>query len=540
MIYYGNLHPGTVMIDAKPIPGTDKIVCGFSPGHGKKEHQGRVAVVSPKKGPDDKGSVEFVTKEDNFRDPYPISGDCFLVAQDNRLYVTNAKGEKVLLHQLGSDQGGFWIHEPRPIVSMRREAVIPPRVAMGGSTGRVIVADVNRGRNMGGVKRGEIRKLLVLETLAKPVNHSGTMEPTSFGGTFTLPRILGTVPVEEDGSAYIELPALRSVFFVALDEKDMSVKRMQSFTMVMPGETTSCVGCHEQRTRPPGNSERGLLAAMSREPSRIEPITDAPDVFDFPRDIQPILDKHCIKCHDYDKRSGGAIMAGDHSGIYSHSYVTLMSRDGLVSHGIDDRGNIAPRKIGSSASRLMKKIDGSHNDVKLSGIEQKFVRLWIESGAPYAGTYAALGTGMVAPPIENDVWKRRCVSCHRKPNKVQAELFYNLSRPAKSLVLLSPLAKESGGYGQCRTKDGFPVFADTEDEDYVKLHRIVQASKQQLDARKRFDMKDFRPASHYVREMKKYGILAEDLAEDAEIDVYATDQEYWQSLWYEPVVSKGH
>ena len=88
----------------------------------------------------------------------------------------------------------------------------------------------------------------MLETLPKPVNDSGKMPPMSFGGTYTLERVLGTVPVEPDGSAYLEVPALRSLFFVALDEHDNSVKRMQSFLTVMPGETTSCVGCHEQRT----------------------------------------------------------------------------------------------------------------------------------------------------------------------------------------------------------------------------------------------------------------------------------------------------
>jgi len=215
-----------------------------------------------------------------------------------------------------------------------------------------------------------------------------------------------------------------------------------------------------------------------------------------------------------------------------------MSRDGLVSHGKDADGNIAPRKIGSSASRLMKKIDGSHHDVKLSETEHKFVRLWIESGAPYAGTYAALGTGMVSPPIQNEVWKRRCVSCHKKPNEAETELFYNLSRPSKSLVLLSPLENDAGGYGLCRTKDGQAVFADTGDDDYGRLLRIVQATKRQLDKKKRFDMEDFRPGTHYVREMKKYGILAEDIPEDARIDVYATDRAYWRSLWYKPTVLK--
>ncbi len=532
-IYYGNLHPGTVMIDAKPIPGTDKVVCGFSPGHGQKEHAGRITIVSPKNGPDEKGSVQYVTKPGNFRDPYPLSADCFLAAQNNRLFVMDARGQMALLHELPGEENGYWIHEPRPVGPRRRERVIPSRVTMNSPTGKVILAAVYQGRNMEGVKRGAIKKLLVMETLAKPINHSGTRAPTSMGGTFTLPRILGTVPVESDGSAYFELPALRSLFFIALDENDMSVKRMQSFMMVMPGETTSCVGCHEHRTRPPANTGVGSVAAVKRAADRIEPIADAPQVFDFPRDIQPILDRNCLKCHDYDKRSGGAILAGDRSRIYSHAYVTLMSRPGLVSHGRDSAGNTAPRKIGSSASRLMSKIDGSHHKVRVSQLERKLVRLWIESGAPYAGTYAALGTGMVGAPIENEVWRRRCVSCHKKPNAVQTELFFNLTRPAKSLVLLSPLSKEAGGYGLC-AEDNSAVFADTTDADYRKLLGIVEQTKRQLDAIKRFDMPDFRPAVHYVREMKKYGILPADLPEDADIDVYATDRAYWRSLWHDP------
>ena len=114
-----------------------------------------------------------------------------------------------------------------------------------------VLADIYNGRNMAGVKRGEIKKLLVLETLPMPIHYTGGMEPISYGGTFTLERLVGTVPVEEDGSAYLELPALRSFFFVALDQNDLSVKRMQSFLTVQPGETTSCVGCHEQRTQTP-------------------------------------------------------------------------------------------------------------------------------------------------------------------------------------------------------------------------------------------------------------------------------------------------
>ncbi|MCY2951216.1 MAG: hypothetical protein NTU53_04470, partial [Planctomycetota bacterium] len=80
-VYYGNMHAGTLMIDAKPIPGTDQIVAVFSPGHGKAEHAGAVTIVSPYAGPDEKGSARQIGRGEDWRDPYPVSEDCFLVAQ---------------------------------------------------------------------------------------------------------------------------------------------------------------------------------------------------------------------------------------------------------------------------------------------------------------------------------------------------------------------------------------------------------------------------------------------------------------------------
>jgi hypothetical protein len=34
--------------------------------------------------------------------------------------------------------------------------------------------------------------------------------------------------------------------------------------------------------------------------------------------------------------------------------------------------------------------------------------------------------------------------------------------------------------------------------------------------------------------MQRFGILAPDLGANAVIDVYATDQKYWRSLWWRP------
>lgn len=545
MIHYGNMHQGTVMIDAKPIPGTEDTLTVFSPGHGKKEHAGQIAIVNTKRGPDDELSAHTIDKAENSRDPYPLSKDVFLVAQDRQMLLMNSQGKTQVLYSLPNHERAYRLHEPRPLRKRQREPVIPPRVKPEQDSGYLILADVRHGRNMGNVKEREIKKLLVLETLPKPINHSGTMEPLSLDGTFTLPRILGTVPVEQDGSAYMELPALRSLFFVALDENDMSVKRMQSFLTVMPGEVTSCVGCHEKRTDAARDKAQSTLLALQREPSQIKAIPDIPEVFDFPRDIQPILDTHCVSCHSYQRREGDKVLSGEHGPVFSHSYVTLMT--GWVSHGQDAGGNLPPRGIGSSASRLMSLINGSHYDVSLSGHEQRMIRLWIESGAPYAGTYASLGTGMVGMQRRNEdtfitkrPWmKQRCLGCHGKDLPVHVELRYNLTEPRESLVLLAPLAQEAGGYGICRNKGNKgseELFKTNADPDYRRLLADIQKFKKELDARRRFDMPGFQPNEHYVREMMKYEILPRNFDVHSDpIDVYAVDRMYWKSLWYKAV-----
>jgi len=543
MIYFGNMHGGTVMLDAKPIPRSDKVVSIFSPGHGRKEHAGQIAIVDADAGPDDRSRIQYVDPgKSNYRDPYPLSEELFLVAEDNRLLLIDDGGRTREIFR--TDEPGMMLHEPRPIRARRREPVIPPRSEQDAPTGRLVLSDVTHGRNMKGVKPGEIKKLLILETLPKPVNFSGTMEPISLGGTFTLPRILGTVPVEPDGSAFMEVPALRPLFFVALDENDMSIKRMQSFTSVMPNETTSCIGCHEHRTDAPQVTSN--LMALDRPVSTITPIPDAPDVFDFVRDIQPILDAHCVECHNYEQRPSSDLpLVADRGPWFSHSYAGLMSQ-GHVAHGRDADGNRPPRAIGSSASRLLQMIDEGHEDVELSASERKHLRLWIDSGAPYAGTYAALGTGMVGVRVNEQILQRRCVGCHKSrlqrqkmslQLKYDDQILYNLSRPAKSPLLLAPLSQQAGGWGLCKTSAGgrsdTSVFATAEDPDYQDLLTSIQAGKAFLDRIKRFDMAGFRPNEHYVREMKRFGILPDEFDSDADaINVYEIDRAYWQSFWH--------
>ena len=583
MVYFGNMHPGTVMLDAKPIPGTDgKVIAVFSPEHGRREHEGAITAVTPKSGPDDPGSARPLNPAVDFRDPYPLSPQRFLVARKTTIAWMDERGETEEIYRLPTTwaDAGAECHEPRPLIPRKPEPVIPPRVDWGRPTGRLVLDNIYQGRRMEGVQPGEVKRLLVLETLPKPVNDSGKMPPMSFGGTYTLERILGTVPVEPDGSAFIEVPALRSLFFVALDENGNSVKRMHSFLTVMPGETTGCSGCHENRTQTTINARTRLSQAVRRPPSPIEPVAGIPEVFDFPRDIQPILDAHCTRCHNHRRRDGRIVLSGDNGPIYSHAYYTLTALS-YVSDGRDRvETNLPPRSVGTSASPLMKMLDGNHYQARLSPREQDMIRYWIESAAPYPGTYAALGTGMVGgyPKSKLDtsdrLWpssiaaaeaiERRCSGCHDKtiplpkylsddlglvlsnPDfsdvrvRFSRHLMFNLSRPAESLILLAPLAAKAGGLELCRQRppadrpeQPAAVFRGTSDPDYEKILAMCRAGSEYLDRIKRFNMPGFRPSEFYVREMKRFGILPPD-ADPAAIDVYQTDQAYWASHWWRP------
>jgi len=254
-------------------------------------------------------------------------------------------------------------------------------------------------------------------------------------------------------------------------------------------------------------------------------------------------------------------------------------------------GNDPPYTAYSSASPLMDKIGGGHHGVRLNALEQTTVRLWIDTAAQYAGTYAAYGTGQIGawwrnnepiremadhwpntPPAREAV-ERRCCACHgrmlprfvtdqvhvdefgdfegwqRPTSRFSRHVVFDLTRPEKSLLLLAPLARAAGGYATGETgvaklvvenraepprPVGHPViFASTADADYQKILTHIQAAGARLDEIKRFDMPGFRPRAEYIREMLRFGVLPAtfDAARDP-IDVYQTDEKYWQSLWH--------
>jgi hypothetical protein len=601
--YFGNMHwedGDPAYIDAKPIHGTGEVVY-VRANHCSNEHVGRLMRLSVANGPDNLSQAIPFTGG-GFRDPFPVSVSEFLAAYGNELVSVTSAGKATSLWK--SD---MMLHEPRLIAPRPREPVIPSRVDPSKTTGTLFVQNVNIGRNLDTLKPGTIRKLLVMEQLPKPANyHGGGSTPLAHGGKWTINRILGTVPVEPDGSAHFEVPASRSIFLAMLDDRDLTVKYMRSFLTVQPGERASCIGCHENRTM---IAPAGLPAlATRRAPDSIAPFAGTPEILDFPRDIQPILDRHCVTCHNPDKHSGGVNLTGDHGPTYSLAYYNLLLhrqiKDTAGIHWKGERsrageplGNDAPYEAFSGAAPLMKKLDGSHHKVKLTDLERTTVRLWLDSATPYAGTYAAYGTGQIGgwwrlnqptremtdnwpvTPPARDAMQRRCAGCHenrmpkyvtddhvdagaewrdlegfqRNTSRFSRHNIFNLTHPDQSLALMATLAKSAGGTAEGTLPAATPVaadwadapkpvthpviFADKNDPDYRKILAHIEAAGARLNEIKRFDMAGFQPRYEYLREMKRYGVLPAsfDLANPAKVDPYELDQKYWQLFWHNPV-----
>jgi len=571
MVFYGNLTPEIVMIDAKPVPNSNKVIASFSPGHGRKDHSGRIALVDPSWGPDDPQGVTHISTHNNHGDPWAFSEEAFMATHYARLELVNAEGREQVIYELPADlrgttwDNGFWIHEPRPVITRTPENIIPDVTDPSKSTGTLSLIDVYEGRQMGTVERGSIKELLVLETLPEPIHYQGGMDQISIGGTFTLMRVLGTIPVEPDGSASMELPAKRSFFFVAMDHDGWPVKRMHSFTSVMPGEVTVCIGCHEHRAQTIGVPQRTVPMAFRRGPSTPEPVPGIPEVFDFVRDIQPILDKHCVACHNTDHAERNVVLSGDMTPKYTMSYQTLSGRNMFGDNRNRAMSNFKPYEIGSRASTLMQRIDAMHSDVELSEHERNMVKFWLDVGANYAGTYAANAQGQIgwnqgwAPETDvqwyrNDLeWSetlamqeaiaRRCSGCHTEDRTLPHTLShnvrrygpswaFNLSYPEKSRIFNGPLAREAGGLQRCREV----VFADKNDPDYLIILAGIERARQYIMSGTRPNITPFYANRTYTREMIRYGILPPDHDyQTMPIDPFETDQRYWESLWYVPV-----
>ncbi|MDR2382808.1 MAG: hypothetical protein LBD76_02865 [Prevotellaceae bacterium] len=259
------------------------------------------------------------------------------------------------------------------------------------------------------VQRGTIKTLRVIEA---PPKRFWT-KPMWEGDTFQRPamnfnntnnkRILGDVPVEQDGSAFFEVPADRFVFFQALDAEGMMVQSMRSGTSLRPGETLSCIGCHESRHETPKLSKSSYPDALKRPPSHLKNWYGTERNFDYQTEVQPIWDKYCISCHDFGKKAERSLnLSGDLGLVFNLSYMELRRRTSLrwypeppethpkeLIKPVDDGPPevLPPYAWGAHRSRLIGFLRGEHHGVRLD--KESFDRIvtWIDINTPFYADY---------------------------------------------------------------------------------------------------------------------------------------------------------
>lgn len=413
-LYWGNNtnSPGGVL-DAREIPGAQQVVCTFSSCHDRP--WGAIAIVDRRLGMDGRppvirtwpaSAIELVGKGDfdtfkkvqpKYEDPYPLDEHHFLCSrmtgagEEMGIYLLCDSGEDVFVY--AEAPGCF---DPMPLAPRVRPPVIPSRRDFEQQEGTMYVADVYRGTHMAGVERGSVKYLRVVESPEKrfwtnpPWNGQGQEAPAMNWHDFNNKRILGTAPVEEDGSVYFRLPAERFVYFQLLDEKGKMVQSMRSGTMIQPGERMGCIGCHEERRSAPSLPGSEFPMSLRRVPSVLEGWHGPARMFNYLDEVQPVFDAYCVRCHDYGKRAGETLnLARDRTFTFNTSYTELWRKGVIKAIGAGPAEIQEAYSWGSHASTLVSVLEKGHKKIKLDPESFERIVTWIDINAPYYADYAS-------------------------------------------------------------------------------------------------------------------------------------------------------
>lgn len=334
--FYGNnsWFPTTIA-HARGIPGTERVLAILCGHH--TSQAGKLAVIDPAAGRQENQGVQLVApvretlaeridgygqEGELWQYPFPLNEREFLVSYAPRgwagggeplegdaafgIYWMDREGRRELL----VSDPRLPCQQPVPLMPRRRPPVRPSLVDYRKSTGTYYVQDIYAGPALKGVPRGTVARLRVVALEFRPAGIGNNdsdgpgggaliSTPVALGnGTWDVKVVLGETPVQPDGSAFFTVPARTPVYFQAVDTNGFAVQTMRSWSTLQPGEVQSCVGCHEHKnSAPPTDRYRGTLA-LARGPQRLEPFHGPARGFSFPKEIQPILDRHCVRCHD--------------------------------------------------------------------------------------------------------------------------------------------------------------------------------------------------------------------------------------------------
>jgi len=443
--FYGNNSwEPTTLFHARGIPGTAKVVAALGGHHnpqcGKlgivdtyKARQGLDGVTELPSGekPTYRRADAYAQQGDQYSYPFPLDESCLLVSYDPIAYHLRGAGrrfnnkETMRFHlyfmtfdgrrEVLSADVRISSMQPIPVIARQVPPHRPSTVDYRKTTGVFHLQDVYHGPGLKGIPRGTIKKLRVVEIRYREMNigrnsSSGkgggatVVTPIAIGtGAWDVKVILGDATVHADGSAMFEVPARTPVYFQALNEKNQMIQTMRSWATLMPGEQMSCVGCHEHKNQGPLSTGRTSMA-MKAGVEKLAPFYGPPRGFSFTKEIQPILDRHCIKCHNLKGKAkklpltAERILDAGSKRNWSRAYLALTQTPEGNSRGkaneivnwISNSSEpcmIPPQYGGSTRSKLIAVHEKGHNKVKLSREEMDKLAAWIDLVVPFCGDY---------------------------------------------------------------------------------------------------------------------------------------------------------
>ncbi|MDR2850415.1 MAG: hypothetical protein LBW77_07775, partial [Verrucomicrobiota bacterium] len=402
----------------KPMPGTPLRVAGIVSGHHGVERMGELVAFEPGRGRFEAdgvvaraGSPERTVTPvildrlvdaswPKFLNPVPVARDAFLVAAKPSpkslwgLYYADLFGNLLLLHE----DPDWAILEPVPLAARRRPPLFPDSVDESKRTGLAKIVDVYSGPGLKGVPRGTVKSLRVFSYAFAYRGMGAQWDSVGFDGPWDVRRILGTVPVEADGSAFFEVPANTPVALQPLDAEGRAVQTMRSWFTAMPGETQSCAGCHEEQNSSVGDESMRL--ALRKPPAKIAPWHGAARGFSFNREVQPVLDTACVRCHDGtegrpdlrprpDIHAGRPMKAYDDPAHFPPAYLALKAYvRGYTMEG--DMHLLDPYECHVSTTDLARHLERGHKGVALSAEAWDSLNTWIDLNTPAHGTWTEI------------------------------------------------------------------------------------------------------------------------------------------------------
>lgn len=372
-----------------------------------------------------------------------------------------------------------------------RPPVVPSSVAdtLDEKTGRFYVQDVYQSTQP--IERGSIKRLRVSEIISQPTRAKPIL---SYVDNEIIKRILGTVPVQPDGSVAFEAPANTPLQFQLLDSSGMAVMTMRSLVYLQPGERASCVGCHEPR-------EESALSVVARRRKQVVRQLEPPagprydGGLSFTRTVQPVLDRYCIGCHGLDKTEAGVDLVGTFGdggkkrskGPFTVSYHSLLNQGKMVviAQRNGESNYSKPKDYFAHAGRLAAMLLDGHKDkdgkerVRLPAPDFQRIVDWLDLNAQFYGDYSFNRSETLPPDADGEKALRQLVEKRFGPDLARQPFaaLVNVALPAESRILLAPLPLDAGGWGQMAAN----AWTGADDPAFKEMLAAVRAAVRSPD-----------------------------------------------------------